>query len=189
MTRQPQPDRRKRRNWGALGAVILLLLIGCAGGEGGNPTGSHQTSGSNGSSPEPSDDLATPAPTPSPTPTTAPTATPEPVPRYVSIQPASVKLWLSSTETTGEALGKPGSAQLTATVTMSDGSQRGTVTWRSLSPLIAAVDSEGRVMAVGPGEGAGPWVVAIEAVAPDGKTVGTRQVSVYAEGGVDVIIR
>lgn len=179
---------RWRLNRSALG-LVLLLLIGCAGNEEGNPLGVKQTTVPGGGDPQASDDPYVPAPTPGTTPTPAPTPTPVPVPKSVSILPASVKIWVPATEMVGEPLDKPSSAQLTAAVTMSDGSKHGNVTWRSLAPHIATVDETGRVTAVGPGDGEGPWSVAVEALAPDGQTVGTRQVIVYAEGGVDVIIR
>lgn len=188
MKRPPMIDHRARMTWSALG-VVLLLLIGCAGDEAGNPLGKNQTDLSSSGDPQVSDESPAPTPTPSTNPTTAPTATPAPSPRSVSVLPTSVTIWLPATETAGEALGKPFSAQLTATVLMSDGSTHGQVTWRSLSPQIATVDAAGLVTAVRAGVGEGPWSVAVEAVAPDGTTKGTRHVSVHAEGGVDVIIR
>jgi hypothetical protein len=179
--------RHKRINGGALAAVIALLVIGCATGEESNPLG---TAGgvSDGNTQN------TSSPTPSPAPSTgssaSPTATPAPVPVSVSILPSSAKIWISANDTIGEALGMPSSVQLSATVTMSDASKHGVVTWKSLTPQIASVDATtGLVTAIGMGNGEGPWSVAIEALAPDGKTVGTRHISVYAEGGVDMIVQ
>ncbi|HEY9897591.1 MAG TPA: Ig-like domain-containing protein [Pantanalinema sp.] len=178
---------RSNRSSRLLVSLALLLLVGCMATEDPLPgAGTAPTSSADG---EDGFSSALP-PTATPTASSAPTPTPTSPPRSsaVAIAPLAPEVWLSSSEAVGAALGQPGFAQLTATVTMTDGSHHGRVDWVSLSPGIAAVDRMGVVTAVGTGEGPGPWNVTVQAIAADGKAVGVRNVVVRAEGDVAVSV-
>jgi hypothetical protein len=161
-----------------LACQAILFLCACSGEEEAPSmvellTHDAQTTSSSGSTPVPTSSSPTPS------------APPAPHPVAVAIAPLDAQVWVP-------ALGGPpapgyaSTTRLKATVILSDNSTHSTVTWSSMAPTLATVDQEGRVTAIAPGTGIGPWPVEIRAIAPGGTPLGVAQILVRAEGDLEV---
>lgn len=125
------------------------------------------------------------SPTPGASATPAPTPTPAPYAIALTVTPATAQLSVPAGTGTGTVAGYPTSVQLSALVTMSNGSTSNSVTWVSSNPDVAwVVPTTGLVTIMGPGTGTGPWNVQIQAISADQKKTGVANITVTAEGEV-----